>query len=161
MSDRKIALEAVRRLHFFLRNGYRIQQALEATMADVQDLESMFQVEQALIPEVAMLFAEKYDQLPCDDDDPDVNEVWNLFCGLERLDPAISDAVATVITESTKAADKDDEEWESLPFSSKKMRIADFLRKLSRHRDSGSMEPTPPDVLGENTVVLSLGQAPR
>jgi hypothetical protein len=109
-----------------MKNSGNIGDAFAATLADAENLEELDQVAVAecLLPEIAIRFANKYNEMTeLYDDDPDVNSIFETFCNFEGLSPDLANVVAITINEEAAALLHEDED---IVFSS-----ADDWKKLS------------------------------
>ena len=160
--SRRIQNEIVRRFFWYMKNSGNIGDAFAATPADAENLEELDQVAVAecLLPEIAISFANKYNEMTeLYDDDPDVNSIFETFCKFEGLSQDLANVVAITINEGAAAllheevdddADDDEEDivfssaddWKKLSDSERQAKVKAFLRKLAdAHRDIAAGEP--------------------
>src|SRR5262249_51987577 len=111
MSDKRLTNEILRRLYWYLDSGLKLGDAFERVMHDAEELEDLHVVEEALVPEIVALFAEKYDTLDnCyvyDPDEDNLNIIFETFCKFEGLSEGIANVVAATIN-TAAAQDKDE-----------------------------------------------------
>jgi hypothetical protein len=153
----------LRRFHSYLSEGLKVQDAVEM-MLDEADMtvEKVLAVQDVLIPEIIILFAEKYDQLTnvydYDSIDDDINLIFETFLRFEGLDDSNLDLASQLAAAINTAAmydddgnedadDSDDpesdedendvvfkgqEEWGELSDEERQDKVKAFLRKLAR-----------------------------
>ncbi len=151
MSNKRITNEILRRLHFYLGSGCKVGHAFERTIDDAKHLEDLGKViEEVLVPEIAVLFAEKYDKLGDYfdlDDDHSLNNIFDMFCRFESIEQDLANEVATTINEAAAQdfdeeegeGDEDDDddvvfkdqEWAEMSDSERQAKVKAFLVKLA------------------------------
>jgi hypothetical protein len=143
MSDKRLANEVLRHFYVYLEKFHmKLGDAFEQVKNDAASLGALYQVEETLIPKIAVQFAEQYVAY----DDHDLDHIWKLFCHYEGLNEELPDAVAEAINNSVAASlnEEDDDNvdtWEKLSDDARQMSVKAFLHKLSQHRDFGQTEP--------------------
>jgi hypothetical protein len=151
------------RFHSYLSEGLKIQDAVEMMLNEADmTVEKVLAVQDVLIPEIVILFAEKYDQLTnvydYDSIDDDINLIFESFLRFEGLDDSNLDLASQLAAAINTAAmydddgnedaddtddsesDEDDndvvfkgqEEWVELSDEERQKKVKTFLRKLAR-----------------------------
>ena len=118
--SRRIQNEIIRRFFWYVKE-MSLGDAFAATLADAENLEELDQVAvvECLLPEIAICFANKYNEMTeLYEDPPQLNSVFETFCAFEGLSQDLANVVAITINEGAASLlveeSDDDVDWKNL-----------------------------------------------
>src|SRR5215472_6244937 len=100
--SRRIQNEIIRRFFWYVKE-MSLGDAFDATLADVEALGELNQqtVAKCLIPEIAICFANKYNEMTeLYEDPPELKSVFETCCAFEGLSQDLANVVAITITKA-------------------------------------------------------------
>jgi len=96
--SRRIQNEIIRRFFWYVKE-MSLGDAFDATLTDAELNQQT--VAECLIPEIAICFANKYNEMTeLYEDPPELNSVFETFCAFEGLSQDLANVVAITITKA-------------------------------------------------------------